>query len=284
MLRIGMHHPIMLSGAAIMGLSHTVSHKTAARWRAAPGGDMAKPILEVDAGIETVAKARWCGLAYLAVIVAAPFAEMYVRAGAVIRGDSAATAANILARETLWRWAGVADFITAACDVAVAILLYELLKPAGKTASLSAAIFRLILVAISAVNILFHMAPLTLLNAGATYLSNFTAGQLQNLAYLSIRLHGQVYDILLVFFGLHCLLIGYLIARTTYLPRFFGWAMTLTGVCYIANTLVRFLEPGLGPTLYPWLLLPAFATEIGFSLWLLLRGVDKERWRMQAAS
>lgn len=234
------------------------------------------------AGANPVATARLAGLAYLAIILAAPFSQMIVRNGAVVRGDSAATAANILAGEELWRWAGAAEFLTASCDVIVAILLYELLKPSGRTLSLLAAVFQLILVAVSAVKILFHMAPLTLLQAGDTFLSNFSLEQLQDLSYLMLRFHGQAYDVMLVFFGVHCLLIGWLIARATYLPRLFGWLMLLSGLCYIANTVVRFVEPELAPLLYPWILLPAFVTEIGLTLWLLVRGVNAQKWHAQA--
>ncbi len=230
-----------------------------------------------------VATARFAGLAYLAIILAAPFSQMIVRNGAVVRGDSAATAANILAGEELWRWAGAAEFLTAACDVIVAILLYELLKPSGRTVSLLAAVFQLVLVAVSAVKILFHMAPLTLLQAGNTFLSNFSTEQLQDLSYLFLRLHGQAYDVMLVFFGVHCVLIGWLIARATYLPRLLGWLMLLSGLCYIANTVVRFVDPQLAPLLYPWVLLPAFVTEIGLTLWLLIRGVNAQKWHAQSA-
>lgn len=230
-----------------------------------------------------VAKARLAGLAYVAIILAAPFSEMFARAGAVVSGDSAATAANILAREELWRWAGTAEFLTASCDVVVALLLYEVLKPSGKTTALLAAAFQLVLVAISGVKILFHMAPLSLLKAGDTYLTNFTTGQLQDLSYYFIRLHGQAYDVSLVFFGVHCVLVGWLIARATYLPRLLGGLMVLAGVCWIANTIIRFTEPQLGSLRFPWLVLPAGLIEITLALWLLIGGVNAQKWRAQAA-
>lgn len=231
-----------------------------------------------------VAKARLAGLAYLTIILAAPFSEMFVRSGAIVRGDAAATAANVLAREQLWRWAGAAEFLTAAGDVFVAILLYEVLKPSGKTMSLLAAVFQLILVALSAVKILFHMAPLSLLKAGATFLTHFSAAQLQDLSYLSLRLHGQAYDVSLVFFGVHCIFVGWLIARATYFPRVIGWMMLVAGACYIANTIARFVAPQIAPLLYPWLFLPGFVGETALMLCLLIGGVNAEKWRAQAAA
>jgi hypothetical protein len=234
--------------------------------------------------VNPASKARIAGLAYLVIIFAATFAEKVVRDGATVAGDAAATATNILGGEQLWRWAAFADLITAACDVTVAILLYELLKPVSKTGSLLAAVFQLILVAIAAVKVLFHLAPLTFLKAGNAYLSSFTSEQLQGLSYLSLRLHAQAYDISLFFFGIHCLLIGWLIARAMFMPRWLGWALVLAGFCYISNTLARELTPEFARVLYPWLFVAGGLAETLLTLWLLVRGVNVEKWRAQAAA
>jgi hypothetical protein len=247
------------------------------------GENMSEEVVGVHSHANPVATARVAGLAYLVIIISALFSEAVVRGEVIVSSDSAATAANILAREQLWRWGGAAEFLTASCDVIVAILLYELLKPCGRTVSLLGAVFQLVLVAVAAVKILFHMAPLSLLKARDAYLSHFTSDQLQDLSYFSLRLLNQAWDVSLVFFGVHCLLIGWLIARADFLPRFFGWAMMLTGLCYITNTLVRFVEPQLAPLLSPWILLPVLASEFGLTGWLLIRGLNADKWRAQAA-
>lgn len=231
-----------------------------------------------------VSTARVAGLAYLGIILSAPFSEMFVRDSAVVPDNAAATAANILAHEDLWRLGGAAEFFTASCDVIVAVLLYVLLKPLGRTTSLLAAVFQLVLVALSAVKILFHMLPLNLLKSGATYLTHFTLEQLQDLSYLSLRLHGRAYDISLFFFGVHCVLIGWLISKATFLPRPVGWALVLAGVCYAANVVVRFVAPDVASQLFPWVMLPGFLSETALALWLTLRGVNAEKWRQQAAA
>jgi hypothetical protein len=233
------------------------------------------------AGLQT--KARVAGFAYLLIFLAAPFAEVYVRGGAIVRGDAAATGANILASEGLWRLAFTAELVNAACDTTVAILLYEILKPAGRTISLLAAVFRLILVAIASVKVLAHIAPLYLLS-GEPYLSAFSTEQLQGLSYLSLRLHGDAYDVALFFFGIHCLLIGWLIMRVTFLPRILGLLMAIVGVCYLVNTVAAALAPEFSRMLFPWILLPALPAEGGLTLWLLIMGVNVEKWRAQAAA
>lgn len=242
------------------------------------------PECEWEAQVDALqAKARTAGLAYLVIFIAAPFAEMYVRSGAIVRGDAAATAANILAGEGLWRLAFAAELVNAAADTIVAVLLYELLKPAGRTVSLLAAIFRLVLVAIAAVKTLLHVAPLYLLS-GADYMAAFSAEQLQALSYVSLRLHGEAFDVSLFFFGIHCLLIGWLIARATFLPRIIGWLLAIAGLCYVANTVAGALAPELARALFPWFLLPALPAEGGLTLWLLIMGVNTAKWREQAAA
>ncbi|MGQ0534396.1 MAG: DUF4386 domain-containing protein [Caulobacteraceae bacterium] len=226
--------------------------------------------------------ARIAGLAYLIIFIAAPFAEMYVRSGAIVRNDAAATASNILAAEGLWRLAFAAELVNATADTIVAVLLYELLKPAGRTVSLLAAIFRLVLVAIAAVKSLLHLAPLHLLS-GEAYMSAFSTEQAQALSYVSLRLHGEAYDVSLFFFGIHCLLIGWLIARATFLPRILGWLLIVAGVCYVFNSIAGALAPEFAHGLFPWILLPALPAEGGLTLWLLIMGVNAEKWRAQAA-
>jgi hypothetical protein len=230
------------------------------------------------------ATARVAGIAYLAIIVLAPFSQMFVRAGAIVRGDSAATAANILAAEPLWRLAFTAELVTVTADTTVAVLLYVLLRPVGRTIALLGAVFQLVMVALQSLKALFHLLPLILLDAGDTFLTNFSAEQLQDLSYLSLRVHGEIYDIMLFLFGVHCLLVGWLIAHATFMPRIFGWLMMIAGICYIFNMIAGVLAADFARTLYPWILLPALLAEFGLTLWLLIMGVNAEKWREQAAT
>jgi hypothetical protein len=228
-------------------------------------------------------KARIAGVLYLIIIIAAPFAEVFVRGRLVVYGDAAATATNILAHEQLYRLAGAADLITFTCDAAVALIFYELLKPVSRSLSLFAAFFRLLYVAIVGVNTLNHFAPLVLLG-GARFLSAFKTDQLQALALVSLSLHGTGYNIGLVFFGFHCLLIGYLISRSAFLPRILGVLMAIAGLCYLTNSFANLQSPPLQDYLYPYILLPSGVAELSLCLWLLVKGVNAQRWKEQASA
>jgi hypothetical protein len=221
-------------------------------------------------GASPQTKARITGLLYLLVIVTAAFAEMGVRGPMIVSGDAAATARNIMAGEGLYRLGGVADLANLACDVAISILLYELLKPGGRTLARLAAAFRLMADACLAAATLFHFAPLFFLS-GAPYLGAFTPAQLQALAYQALRVHGLGYNLCLVFFGIHLLLIGYLIARSAIIPRAIGALLALTGILYLVNSYVHLAAPSIH--LPGYFLLPGFVSENAVAWWLLIFGV-----------
>src|SRR5262245_8657298 len=152
-------------------------------------------------------RARIAGALWLIIIVAAAFAEFYVRGRIVVESDPAATATNIQAHELLYRSGAAAVLIYLVCDTAVALILYELFKPVSRSLSLLASFFRLAMVAILGGNLMNLFAPLVLLKS-APWLTAFKADQLQALMLVSLKLYGQLFFMALLFFGTHCLLIG----------------------------------------------------------------------------
>jgi len=224
-----------------------------------------------------VLKARIAGVLYLVIIITAAFAEIFVRGRLVIDGAAVETAAHILAHEAFYRLGGFADLINLVCDTALALLFYELFKPVCRSLSLLAACFRLTHVAILSVGTFFHFAPLILLK-GTSDLSAFSALQLQEGALLSIRFHSQVYTICLVFFGVSCVFLGTLIYRSTFLPRLLGVMMAIAGLCYVTNSFAILLFPPFASHLFPYILLPGALGEWSLTLWLIVRGVDLQRW------
>jgi len=221
-------------------------------------------------------KARIAGVFYLLIFVTGAFAELFVRGRLVVYGDATSTATNVLAHESLYRLGGAAQVFTLICDIAVALLFYDLFKPAGRNLSLFAAVFRLVFVAIMAVNSLNYLAPLALLKS-ASFVTAFKANQLQALALVSLQLYGVGYDIALVFFGVHCVLIGYLILKSTFLPRILSVPITFAGLGWLT-----FLWPPLANHLSPFVLLSGALGELLLTLWLLVMGVNDQRWKEQA--
>ncbi|HSD73996.1 MAG TPA: DUF4386 domain-containing protein [Steroidobacteraceae bacterium] len=221
--------------------------------------------------------ARICGALYLYIIVAGIFAEVFVRSRLIVPADAAATATNIIANEQLFRIGFSGELLHLAFDVAVAALLYALLRPVNRIVALLAAFMRLVSDIILAAVSVSHFATLRLL-ADADYLKTFQPEQLQALALLALKLHGDGYNICLFFFGFACLALGYLIFRSGYLPRAIGALLALAGACYLLNSLGHFLAPPFAARLFPALFVPVFVAELSLSLWLLFKGVDAAKW------
>ncbi|MEO6390991.1 MAG: DUF4386 domain-containing protein [Pyrinomonadaceae bacterium] len=226
--------------------------------------------------------ARIAGAFYLIIIVAGFLAEVFIRGKLIVSGDATATANNILASETLWRLGVAGDLLMHLSDIPVMLCLFVLIRPVNRRLALLSVLFNLIQTAVLVANKLFLILPLFLLG-GAAYLSVFTTGQLNTLAYVSIKLHGYGFGLGLIFFGGTCLVEGYLIRRSGFLPRALGYGMQLAGVCYLVNSFALILSPGLQSKLFPAILLPAFLAELSLCLWLLIRGVDVPKWREAVA-
>jgi len=222
-------------------------------------------------------RARITGVVYLLYFLTAIIGEFFLR-GLVVDGDAAATANNILAHESLFRLGLATGLISTAFYVAVTALFYDLFKTVSRSLSLLAAFFSLVGCAILAFASLFQLAPLVVLG-GSQYLSVFKVEQLRALALMFLELNTQAGNICVVFFGVYCLLIGYLIFRSTFLPRLLGVLMALAGLGWLT-----FLSPPLANHLSPYNLVLGFLAELALMLWLLVRGVNVQRWKEQASA
>jgi Domain of unknown function (DUF4386) len=220
-------------------------------------------------------RARITGVVYLLYFLTAVFGEFFLR-GLVVDGDAAATATNILAHRSLFRLGLATGLIATACYIAVTALFYGLFKPVSGSLSLLGAFFSLVGCAILAFGSLFQLAPLVLLG-GSPYLNVFKVEQLRALALMFLELNTQAGNICVVFFGVYCLLIGYLIFRSAFLPRFLGGLMALAGLGWLT-----FLSPPLASHLSPYNLVLGFLAELSLMLWLLVMGVNVQRWKEQA--
>ncbi|HXM22172.1 MAG TPA: DUF4386 domain-containing protein [Terriglobales bacterium] len=220
-------------------------------------------------------RARITGVIYLLYFLTAVFGEFFMR-GLVVDGDAASTANNILAHQPLFRLGLATGLIATACYVAVTALFYDLFKPVNRSLSLLAAFFSLVGCAILAFASLFQLAPLVVLG-GSQYLSVLKLEQLRALALMFLDLNTLAVNICLVFFGFYDLLIGYLIFRSAFLPRILGVLMAFAGLGWLT-----FLFPPLANYLSPYILVLGFVAELLLMLWLLVKGVNLQRWKEQA--
>jgi hypothetical protein len=223
-------------------------------------------------------KARMAGLFELLEALTSGFGQVLVPRMLVVSGDAAATGANVLAHELLFRLGLAAAVIAVACHIAWTLLFYQLFKPVNTTLSLLAAFLGLVAIAMQAFSSVFQLAPLVVLEGGGT-LSAFNVEQLQALALMFFKLNAHAFDIYLVFFGFWCVLIGYLIFRSTFLPRILGVLEASAGLCWLT-----FLWLPLAQYLSPYNQAFAGIGELSLTLWLLVMGVNEQRWKEQASA
>lgn len=221
--------------------------------------------------------ARWAGVFALLEGGTAVFGQLHVPRILRVSGDPAATAANILAHEPLF-WAGFAvALIAVALHVVWVALIYLLLKPVSARLSLIAAFVGLVACSLQAFAVFFQVAPIAVVN-GPRYLNSFTTEQLHALALLSLNLNVRAYNVYLVFFGLWCVLTGWLIFRSAFMPRLIGVLEMIAGL-----TWMTLLVPPLATSLGTITMIMAAPGELSLVLWLLIVGVNEEKWNEQAS-
>lgn len=220
--------------------------------------------------------ARIAGALYLFIIIGGMFAEIGVRDRLIVTGDAAATAANILAHQALFRWGFAAELMIIAANIPLGVIYWRLFRPVSRSLTMIAVAFLVVASAIQGVFEIAHYAPVLLLT-GSPSLSALTTGQIQALAYQWLRIQSAGYNIALIFYGFSDLALGAVIFRSGFFPRIFGALMALAGACYMANAFTIFLNAPLD--LFPWIMAPCLIGEGGFTLWLLLAGVNDAKWR-----
>ncbi len=227
-------------------------------------------------------KARMAGFFWLMTIITGMFG--FVAGGRfVVAGDAAATAANIVNNDSVYRLAFIANLIATACYLAVTLFVYQLLKPVNRTAAAFVVLFSLMGCAVGLVSSLLFLAPLDFLS-GASYLSTFTVAQLQAMALSVVTLSLRLNDIGMAFFGLHVFSVGYLIRKSTFLPKLLGTLLFVAGCCYLASSLANFLALPFRASLTPFVALGGLIGEGSLTGWLLVKGVNAQRWSNQAAA
>ena len=219
--------------------------------------------------------ARFIGLFHLIVIVDGVVAQGLISNRLIVFSSASTTATNILANRNLFQIGLTIFLIEMAANVATTTLFYELLRPVSKSVSLLSTGWGLTGCIIKTFARAFYIVPLFVLG-GTSALSSFSSEQLQSIALVLLRLNGQGANLALPFFGLEWVLRGYLITRSTYLPRWLGVLSFISGLGWLT-----YFYPPLGSRLFVILALIALLDAAALIFWLLVFGVNEERWKEQ---
>ena len=225
--------------------------------------------------------ARIAGVLYLAIFVIYPLATS-VRSMLVVPGDAATTVQNVAVNQSLFRWGMAGESVIFLIEIVMAGFLYVLLRPVNKSLSLASALARASEGIVMAATNLFTSILTLIVIGNAGYLAVFDQEQQNALALLFQEANDYVILIWGLFFALHLVLLGWLVYRSGFFPKIPGILLVLAGIGYFAQSFGVMVAPDLSDTLETVVLVLATPGELVFALWLLIKGVDENKWHTRA--
>jgi hypothetical protein len=214
--------------------------------------------------------ARIAGLLYLT-LMTAPLRLMYIPSTLFVPGNATATANNIAAHETLFRFGILSDLFTATMAIFLTLALYRLFKGVDQDlARLMVILGSLMVTPIYFVNTINDAAAL-LFARGADFLSVFDKPQRDAFAMLFLRLHHHGVVANEIFWGLWLLPFGLLVYRSRFLPRLLGVWLVINGIAYVVISVTGLLLPQYESRVFN-LAFPAMLGELAIMLYLLIKG------------
>jgi hypothetical protein len=213
---------------------------------------------------------RFAGLLYVVMSIVGFFAMAYVPDKLIVHGSAPATANNITASETLFRFGIAGELVGQAGFIFVALALFDLLKGVNRRHATLMVLLIVVSIPIAFLNELNAFAALALVR-GADYLSIFDKPQRDALAMLFLNLHGRGFVVAEIFWGLWLFPLALLVYKSRFLPRFLGVWLALAGVAWVILSLTSVLLPQYQDKVNTYLQ-PAIFGEIVFMFWLLIKG------------
>jgi hypothetical protein len=215
------------------------------------------------------------GLGMLAMTVVVILADMVSLRQIMVPGDAAATAANVIASDLMFRAGIWGMLVVLICDVVVAWGLYMLLEPVDARLSLFTAWLRVVYAVILGIA-LSALVVVAILLSNADYLSALETGQLHVYVLTLFNAYYEVWGVGFIIFGVHLLILGVLTLKSDYIPRFLGVLLVVAGVGYVGEYTGRLLFPDFDVPLSI-----AGWGELVFMFWLLWIG-RPARWSQKA--
>ena len=225
--------------------------------------------------------ARIAGALYFLACIPAPFSLLYIPRALIVPGNATATASKILASESMFRLGIAGELVSSVAFIFVVLALYRLFQGVDKRqASLMVTLF-VVSVPISFLNALNNIAALILLR-GADFLSVFTRPQLDALAMVFLRLHGNGLILASIFWGLWLVPFGILVYRSGFLPRILGVLLIINCFAYVIPSFTTVLLPQYRD-IVSRIALPFLLGELAIALWLVIRGAREQPLTVAAA-
>lgn len=218
--------------------------------------------------------ARIAGFLYLLQIPLGVFGIVYIPKTLIVIENAEQTVSNILANEFIFRLSIVSAILCALVTIATAFYIFNVLKSVNKRQAKWILLFTLIVAPITMINELNNIAVLVLLKY-PQYSPAFTSDQLSNMVSIFLELHQYGLQIAGIFFGLWLFPMGYLVFKSTYIPKIIGLLLMVTCLGYLIDFTTFFLFPDFKIIVseYTWL------GEVLMVLWLLINGVNIRKYK-----
>ena len=213
------------------------------------------------------------GIGLLIMTFLAIYSGFFVFQKLIIQDDPAATVNNILSNRMLFRLGIIGYVIVIICDIIVAWALYVFLKQINKSLSLLAGWFRLVYAIIFGIALSNYLNTLNLIS-GADYLKILEPAQLHADVMITLKAFDNGWNTGFIFFGLHLIMLGCLIFKSDYIPKYLGFLLIIAGLSYFLESVEKILYPEVKLSIS---LITGWG-ELIFMFWLLwnsVKGFDK---------
>jgi hypothetical protein len=211
------------------------------------------------------------GALYLTIAVCGGFSIGYVPSQIVVAGDAATNAANLIDQLGLFRLGVIADSAVILLEIAVTVILYQMLHAVSPRLALIAMISRLGMIVVMGFNLLLWVMPYVLL----TQPMDFEQAESQALAHVFLEAHTLGIFVWQLFFAAHLLALGWIILRSKLVPHLLGWGLFIGAFGYLIQGLAEltFTDVAALDITIIGLLIIVTLSELGFAIWLLVRGL-----------
>jgi uncharacterized membrane protein len=189
-------------------------------------------------------QARLAGLLYLVLALSAPIGLLYVPGQLLVADDAAATADRLRASAWLLRVGIGSELFHQVVQVYLLLVLYRLFKPVHEGLARQLVVLgALVSVPVVFATVLTELGALLVVSGAPWLAAAFTGPQLDALAYLLLRLHGQGITVVSIFWGLWLFPFGLLVMRSGFIPRVLGMLLLVAGAAYVVAAATAILAP-----------------------------------------
>ena len=215
--------------------------------------------------------ARVAGTLYLAIAVCGGFSIGYVPSQIVVAGDAATTSANLMGQLGLFRLGVLADSAVILLELAITVILYQMFHAISPRLALIAMVSRLGMIVIMGINLLLWVIPYVL----QAHPMGLDPTDSQAFAQIFFEAHALGIYVWQLFFGAHLLALGWAILRSRMVPHLLGWGLFIGAFGYLIQGLVEltFTDVATLDIATIGLLVIVTFSELGFAIWLLVRGL-----------